>query len=514
MVDRSVGDGDVMRDQLPEVNPGDPQYRDLQLRGKNRRFVGTPESVYLAADTREVVAAVDVVVSSGKKLAVRSGGHCIEGFIDDPAVECVIDLARLDSVYYDEARRAFAVEAGATFGRVYQALDLGWGVTLPGSTCPSVGVGGHVIGGGFGALSRLHGCISDHLYAVESVIVDANGKAKQIIATREESDPNRDLWWAHAGGGGGNFGVATKFWFRSRDAHGDDPALLLPRRPSGFTLSSVAWKWADLNEATFTTLLHNFMGWCGRNSSPNTPAAAVWGQLVAFRKEFGVVMLVGQIDPGQPAGREALDAYFAEVTANVPNGTRTTRDSEPWLYNAINLPDTSDALGLSATQLRSKAKGGYLRSPLDAAQSATVYERLTDEGYGWRGGVLTLATWGGKINALSPRDTAVVERESTVLLGLGSFWDEPHEDEKHLSWTRTFYRDLFATSGGVPVRNDRTGGCYVNWPDVDLLDQKWNESGSPWSDLYYGGNYTKLRETKSRWDPHRIFNHPLSIEPS
>jgi len=134
--------------------------------------------------------------------------------------------------------------------------------------------------------------------------------------------------------------------------------------------------------------------------------------------------------------------------------------------------------------------------------------------YGWRGGVISLATWGGKINALSPRDTAVAERESTVLLGLGSFWDEPEEDEKHLNWTRTFYRDLFATSGGVPVPNDRTGGCYVNWPDLDLRDQKWNKSGSPWSDLYYGGNYAKLREAKSRWDPHRIFSHPLSIEPS
>jgi len=263
-----------MRDQLPEVNPSDPQYRDLQLRGKNRRFVGTPDSVYVVADTRQVVAAVDAAVSSGKKLAVRSGGHCIEGFVDDPAVECVIDLARMDSVYYDPGRRAFAVEAGATFGRLYQALDMGWGVTLPGSTCPSVGVGGHVIGGGFGALSRLHGCISDHLYAVESVIVDANGKAKQVIATRDESDPNRDLWWAHTGGGGGNFGVATKFWFRSRDADGDDPALLLPKRPSGFTVVSAAWKWADLKGTTFTTLLRNFMGWCERNSSPNTPAAA------------------------------------------------------------------------------------------------------------------------------------------------------------------------------------------------------------------------------------------------
>ncbi len=502
-----------MRDRVTVVKPGDPRYRDLQLRGKNRRFVGTPDSVFVVRDTCDVVDAVATAVAAGRKLAVRSGGHCMEGFVDDPAIECVIDLAQLDSVYYDPGRRAFAVEAGATYGRLYQALDLGWGVTLPGSTCPGVGVGGHVIGGGFGALSRLYGCVADHLYAVEAVVVTADGEVKQVIATRDEGDPNRDLWWAHTGGGGGNFGVATKFWFRSRDAQTDDPALLLPKRPSGYTTASVAWKWSDLDEDAFTTLVDNFTGWCERNSSPDSPAAAIWGTLIGFRKEFGVVILTGQIDPGQPHSRESLATYFAEVTANVPNGTETNRNDEPWLYHTVNLPDTSDALGLPATQLRSKAKGAYLRSPLDAAQTGTAFDYLTNDDYDWRGGVMVLATWGGQINALDPQDTAFAHRDSTVLLSVGSFWGEPDEDDKHLNWVRSFYRDLFTTTGGVPVPNDRTSGCYVNWPDPDLKDEKWNRSTTPWSELYYRENYPKLQETKRRWDPGDIFNHALLIVP-
>jgi len=131
-------------DHFAEVNPGDPLYRDLQLPGYNRRFVGTPDSVFVVDDTDQVVNAVDAVVASGKKLAVRSGGHCVEGFVDDPAVQCVIDLGQMDSVYYDRHRRAFAVEAGATIGRVYQALDMSWGVTLPGGSCTGVGMGGLV----------------------------------------------------------------------------------------------------------------------------------------------------------------------------------------------------------------------------------------------------------------------------------------------------------------------------------------------------------------------------------
>ena len=145
--------------------------------------------MFIVEDTAQVVNAVDAVVASGNKLGVRSGGHCVEGLVDDPAVRSVIDLSQMDSVYYDRRWRAVAVEAGATMGRVYQALDMSWGVTLPGGSCTGVGMGGHVTGGGFGPLSRMYGQISDHLYAVETVLVDENGKAKAVTATREEGDP-------------------------------------------------------------------------------------------------------------------------------------------------------------------------------------------------------------------------------------------------------------------------------------------------------------------------------------
>ncbi len=495
------------------MNPGDPLYRDLQLRGYNRRFVGTPDSVFVVAGTDQVVDAVDAAVASGRRLAVRSGGHCVEGLVDDPAVECVIDLGQMDSVYYDRHRRAFAVEAGATLGRVYQALDMRWGVTLPGGIGTGVGMGGHVTGGGFGPLSRSYGHISDHLYAVEAVVVDEDGRARAVTATREEDDPHRDLWWAHTGGGGGSFGVATKFWFRSRDRQGDDPTRLLPKRPSGHTMASVAWRWPDLDEEKLTALVNDYLRWCERNSSPGSAAASVFGTLMLFGRDFGVVTLSGQVDPGQPHGREALDTYFAEVTANVPDGIETTRDDAPWQHTTINAPDVPDVLGLPAAQLRSKTKGALLRSALDGSQVRTIVERLSGDDHRWRGAIAGFVTWGGEINALSPRDAAVAERESVALFSVGSFWDDPAEDEKHLTWTRALYRDVFAATGGVPVPNERTGGCFVNWPDTDLVEGEWNQSGVPWSALYYGGNYEKLQDAKRRWDPHRVFNHALAVEP-
>ena len=63
------------------------------------------------------------------------------------------------------------------------------------------------------------------------------------------------------------------------------------------------------------------------------------------------------------------------------------------------------------------------------------------------------------INALSPQDAAVAERDSVALFSVASFWDNPEDDEQHLTWTRTLYRDVFAATGGVPVPNDRTGAA-------------------------------------------------------
>ena len=69
---------------VAQVHPGDPLYRDLRLRGFNRRFVGTPDSVFVVGDTDQVVDAVDAAVASGRRLAVRSGGHCVEGWSTTP----------------------------------------------------------------------------------------------------------------------------------------------------------------------------------------------------------------------------------------------------------------------------------------------------------------------------------------------------------------------------------------------------------------------------------------------
>src|SRR3989449_4353683 len=95
-----------------------------------------------------------------------------------------------------------------------------------------------------------------------------------VAAVAEEtSDPNRDLWWAHTGGGGGNFGVVTRYWFRSPGARGPDPASLLPKAPNSVVAFRAAWRWEDIDEAAFARLVRNFGNWCERNRDADSPYA-------------------------------------------------------------------------------------------------------------------------------------------------------------------------------------------------------------------------------------------------
>jgi aclacinomycin oxidase len=233
------------------LGPDDPRYAEIVDKRFNKRFRATPDYVRRARSTADVVEAVEEAAREGRRLAVTSGGHCLEGFVSDPEVKVILDVSPMKAIDFDPERRAFAVEAGATVGETFQALAERWGVVVPLGEYPGIGLGGHVAGGAFGFLCRELGLAADYLYGVEVVTAGAEGRAEVVVATREESDPHRDLWWAHTGGGAGTFGVATRFWFRSPGATGDDPAGLLPRAPESISTFYAAWSWKDLDRAAF-----------------------------------------------------------------------------------------------------------------------------------------------------------------------------------------------------------------------------------------------------------------------
>ncbi|MGH7566148.1 MAG: FAD-binding oxidoreductase [Gemmatimonadota bacterium] len=494
------------------IGPGDPRYADLVGRGFNRRFPSTPDYVRLVGSTQEVVDAVQDAVRDGQRLAVRGGGHCLEGFVADPAVRVLIDTSLMTGVTYDPERSAFAIEAGTTLGEVYRRLFLGWGVTLPAGESPRIGIGGHVAGGAFGFLCRQHGLAADHLYAVEVVVVDEAGKASSVIATREPSDPNRDLWWAHTGGGGGNFGVVTRYWFRSPGAGGTDPESLLPRAPESVLTFRVCWNREDVDEPDFVRLVRNFGEWCERHAGADSPCAELFSTFFAWRRENGKIEMKGLSTAGADAEWQ-LDEHLTAITAGA--GVPHTRDVETTSWLAFALDPFPELFRAGGENALFKGKDAFMRRRFTDRQIEVAHDYLTRTDHDVPGGMWGLVTYGGRVNAVVPDATASPQRDSILSSSCAAGWADPEEEAPALAWLRAFYRDLFADAGGVPVPGgDASDGAMINHPDVDLADPEWNASGVPWHAFYYKDNYPRLQAVKARWDPRNVFHHALSIRPA
>ncbi|MFJ4834137.1 FAD-binding oxidoreductase [Streptomyces sp. NPDC088747] len=492
---------------VPAITRADPRYSSLTTRSRNTRFVGSPDRVHVPRGAEDVRRAVTAAVRDGCRPAVRGGGHGLEGLVDDPAVRTLIDLSELDDVSYDEERRAFGMGAGALLGPVYRSLYLNWGVAVPGGTCPSVGLGGYVQGGGFGALCRRHGLIVDHLEALEVVVADGSGEARTVVASRDPADPHHDLWWAHTGAGGGNFGVVTRYWFRSSEAESDAPRDLLPRPPETTLFVSVEWPWESLGEGDFTRLVRNHGDWHSEEDGTDPAYESLYSALYLNQRAVGRVTLSAQIDGSTPMARRRLDDYVAAVGNGVRATGRVTHSEMPWLR--VSQRDVENRGVLT----RSKSKGAYLRRPYSAAETELLFRYLSDPGYDGHTTVV-LFSYGRKVNAVDWAATVAAQRDSVLKSYLGTYWTDPAEDERHIRRLRELYRELYAETGGVPVSGARTDGSYINYPDVDLADPRWNTSGVPWHALYFKGNYPRLQRVKAVWDPQDVFRHALSVRAS
>ena len=499
---------DVSQPESDRILPADPRYRSVVEKRFNKRFSASPDYVRLASSTQQVISAVQDAVNEGRRLVVTSGGLCLEGFVSDPDVRVIIDVSPMKRIYYDAEMRAVAVEAGATVGETFRALYDSWGGVVPLGEYPEIGMGGHVAGGAFGFLCRQLGLAADYLQAVEVVTVNAEGRAGSVVARRERVDPNRDLWWAHTGGGGGNFGIVTRYWFRSPDAAGDDPATLLPRAPDRSTTFQAEWSWSEIDQAAFLQLLRNHGGWCEQNSSADSSNASLYSLLEIHRRQFGKIIIRGLSTAGDDAERQ-IGEHLAALHHGISAPRGPVLERMRWLDFALN--PMPELFAMPPGGVSVKVKDALLRRRFTDRQIGVAHDYLTRADHDVMGGVLGLATYGGRVNGIARDATASAQRGAILDTACNTGWMDPKDAEKNLAWVRAFFRELFADTGGVPIPGDAYEGSLINHPDTDYADASLNDSGVPWHALYYGENYPLLQEVKARWDPRDVFRHALSI---
>jgi hypothetical protein len=463
---------------LGPIYPADPRYATMCM-GFNQRWAGSPAYIQVVCNARQAVHAVQQAYDAGLRITVRGGGHCDENFSAGNDGGAIIDMSGMQRVYLDSTGQV-AVEGGATLWNVYETLFKDYNLTLPGGSCYSVGVGGHVVGGGYGLLSRLHGLTVDYLTGVDVVCVNRRGHAR-LVRVRKGDPETGQLLWAHTGGGGGNFGIVTTYYF-SR----------LPNPPEQVQLATTTWPWSAMTAANFATLLRNFGGFMQANSSPSSPYAGLSANLHAFHKSAGHISMTTQA--AGPAF-SLLQTFLTQISAGVPGGS-TTILTLPWLQ-------ATQTLNTAGANQRSKHKSAYMIAPFPEDQVQAIYTALTDTHFANSQAQVQIDSYGCQVNAVAPQTTAVAQRSSIMKLQYHTSWAQPQGDDANLNWIRGFYTSVYSATGGVPASNQVTDGCYINYCDVDLP--------ATWPTLYYKDGYPALQAVKAEWDPLNVFNHAQSI---
>ncbi|MFC3520476.1 FAD-binding protein [Streptomonospora nanhaiensis] len=506
------------------IGPYDWRYPTLR-RGYNPRWTADPAYIRLVATPQEAVRALEIAVNEAdtatggnrrSRITVRSGGHCYEDFVSSPDVRVIIDVSLMNGIYWDAHRQAVCVGAGASNWDIGEKLTKKLGLLMPGGSCPTVGVGGHITGGGFGLFSRQHGLTVDYLDAVEVAVVRRRSPAGRlevdlVTASCQDTGELRELWWAHTGGGGGNFGMVTRFWFKD-----------LPQAPSGALRVEAGWKWADMDYASFKRLVDNFGGFF-RDHQDDDRYGPLFGILLLTPRTSDQIGLIAQIDATLPEARQRLTEFVRALDHGVGADLdhRSQAHGEHPVLTGSKDPvhvDISEltAVPLLANDQAGKYKSAYMRTPLPEHHVRAVWEALTNPPEAVRDATVQIDSYGGAINRRDAADTAVAQRDSVVKLQYQVYWPSGGDPAPRLKWIRELYRAVYGDAEGrpgVPVPDATTDGCYISYPDADLSDPEWNRSEVPWSALYYKEHYPRLRQVKRTWDPFNVFRHRQSVEP-
>eukprot|EP00122_Pirum_gemmata_P011294 Pgem_evm1s10454 len=168
-----------------------------------------PEVITFPKTEKDISTIVKTAARFNLTVCPRSGGHSYEGYASCDG-GMLVDLRYLTTTMkFPDPKNKAVVEigAGSILGNIYAFLKP-HGRVLPAGTCPTVGIGGHTLGGGYGFLARKYGFNADRLIGARVVL--SNGTIVNC-----NKDENADLFWGLRGGGGGNFGIVSVFTFNT-----------------------------------------------------------------------------------------------------------------------------------------------------------------------------------------------------------------------------------------------------------------------------------------------------------
>jgi FAD/FMN-containing dehydrogenase len=418
-------------------------------------FDSRPALIVRVADANDVSRVVTLARESGLELAVKSGGHSVAGHsTTDGGI--VLDLSRMKNLEIDVEGRTAWAESGLTAGE-YTAATGAHGLATGFGDTGSVGIGGITLGGGIGYLVRKHGLTIDDLISAE--VVSADGELLRVDA---ESHP--DLFWAIRGGGG-NFGVVTRFHYKLHEVGTIVGGMLMLPATAEVIASFVAE--ADAAPEELSTIA---------NVMPAPPMPFIpseqHGQLVIM----ALVCYAGPTD----AGERAL-APFRALAEPIVDMVK------PMRYPEIYPPEEEDYHPLAS------ARTMFLEA-IDLPVAQTIVEYL--EASSAQMAVAQIRVLGGAMARVPAEATAFAHRSSRIMVNVAALYEHPDQAPEHEPWLADFAAALHQSDGGA----------YVGFLG--------EEGEGRVRDAYPGSTWDRLAAIKGRYDPTNLFRLNQNLPPA
>jgi len=528
------------------INHSDNRYETLK-KGFNLRFPQSGQdasAIFICQSEDDIEQALRDCTNLGMRPTVRSGGNCYEGFVSNNPGGVIIDIGLYEgittNVSVDGADYAYKLAAGTKNWNNYVEMYKRAGVTVPGGSCYGVGVGGHISGGGFGYLSRLHGVVADWVSAIDILTVDVNG---QVLRRHINAQQDADLFRACLGAGLGNFGIVLNYYFQQ-----------LPLAPTLMATKSAIYNWNLIDKASFQKILQAFGAYmegsgqsditsrglfavmklnhssagsfairahyCDTNGGLEDTAAYndFWSRFTPFQSledtSTANYWSPYEAAPTLPVGN-SLGMVSQDSISSLPSGTRVM----DWLWFA------QQNNGHGANQF-GKYNSSYMKKNFTDFECATIYKWLMsdDPDGNLSQSLLQVDSYGGRINDQElVGKTLVPQRSSIMKTQFQTYWTDPEKDDFHLSWIKNFYAELYGSAnpdayfgtpypyiaGNLDKPNPRYEGTYINYPCAEFADM--GEQMGGWPILYYMDEVAFLKKVKQQYDPANHFRYALSI---
>ncbi len=440
------------------LTPADAGY-DAARTVWNAMIDRRPAAIVRVRDDRDVCTAVRAAARAGLPVAIRGGGHNIGGLaVCDGGL--VVDLSAMRGVSVDAAVRRVEAQGGAQL-RDLDAAAQREGLIVPGGVVSSTGVAGLTLGGGFGWLSRSCGLAADNLVSLD--LVDGSGHLFTVDAGHHP-----DLFWALRGGGG-NFGVVTRFRFCAHPlasdvlfgptVHrmGDAASVLREYRDFCADAPRECCVWADLCTAPPLPFL-----------APEHHGERVLILMQCYRGDLaeGERVLAPLRGIGRPIGDAVAPTPFCEAQARLDDtyahGARNHWASQS--YAALDDDTIDRVVALAGTM------------PTDESD-------------------ILICQLGGAIDDVAPGETAYPHRGTAFMVTPGARWRDPDDDARCVGWAREAGRRLAAGA---------SGRAYVNF-------EPETAASAP---RVFGASVDRLRQVKRRHDPGNVFRVNHNVAPA